>query len=343
METRANYLLVGLFVLVFTFGGFAFVLWLAKFQFDTDFRKYDIRYEGSVTGLNEGSPVRYRGVRVGEVTRIRLNPQDPEEVRITIEIDATTPVRSDTVATLELESIASGVLYVQLSETSKESAPLTVEPGEPRPVIESRTSGLQELFQGAPEIMRKVDSLLEKANDILDDENRGRIDSTLANLDDFSGVLADRGGDIATIIQDARITMESARDATAAMGKMAATFERETPRVFAQIEDTLRTFELMAQGIDRSVGLTAEHIETLIGDIRTSSKSFTSLSSELQAMIAENREPIRDFTATGLAELTVLVVELRDLAVALRRVTTELERDPARFLFGDRQQGYEAR
>lgn len=342
METRANYLLVGLFVLVFTFGGFAFVLWLAKFQFDTDFHKYDIRYEGSVTGLIQGSPVRYKGVRVGEVTRIRLNPEDPEEVRITIEINATTPVRSDTVATLEVESLASGALYVQLGETSKEAPPLAVKPGEPRPVIASRTSGLQELFQGAPEIMRKVDTLLASANEILDDENRGHVDSMLTNLDDFTGALADRRVDIATIVQDARIVMENARDATAALEKMATTFGRDTPKVFAQIESTLQTFELMAAGIDRSVGLTAEHIETLIGEARTASKSFTSLSSEVEAMVAENREPIRDFTATGLAELTVLVVELRDLAVALRRVTTEIERDPARFFFGNRQQGYEA-
>lgn len=342
METRANYLLVGLFVLVLAFGGFAFVLWLAKVQFDTDFQKYDIRYEGSVTGLIEGSPVRYKGVRVGEVTRIRLSPADPEEVLITIEIDATTPVRSDTVATLELEGLTGG-LYVQLSETTREAPPLTVEPGAPRPVIASRTSGLQELLQGAPEIMRKVDTLLASANEMLDEENRGRVDSTLTNVDEFTGVLADRSVDIATIVQDARIVMENARDATAALENMAVTFERRGPNVFAQIESTLNSIELMARGIDRSVGLTAERVGSLVGELRGSSRSFTSLTSEIEGMIAENREPIRDFTATGLAELTVLVVELRDLAVALRRVTTEIERDPARFFFGDRQQGYDAR
>ncbi len=60
-------------------------------------------------------------------------------------------------------------------------------------------------------------------------------------------------------------------------------------------------------------------------------------------MIAENREPIRDFTATGLSEFTGLLLEMQDLVMALNRVTTELQRDPARFFFGDRQQGYEVR
>jgi len=60
-------------------------------------------------------------------------------------------------------------------------------------------------------------------------------------------------------------------------------------------------------------------------------------------MIAENREPIRDFTATGLAEFASLLTQMRELVVALNRVTTELNRDPARFLFGNQQQGYETR
>jgi len=64
---------------------------------------------------------------------------------------------------------------------------------------------------------------------------------------------------------------------------------------------------------------------------------------EMQAMIAENREPIRDFTATGLSELAGLLVEMRDLVIALNRVTTEIQRDPARFFFGNQQQGYETR
>ena len=108
METRANYLMVGSFVLVFSAGLLAFVIWLAKFQFDTEFARYDIHYAQSVTGLKVGSPVRYSGVGVGEVIELRLKPDDPSEVLITIEIDRTTPVRGDTTATLEIEGLTGG-------------------------------------------------------------------------------------------------------------------------------------------------------------------------------------------------------------------------------------------
>ena len=123
METRANYLLVGLFVILFALGFLGFVIWLAKVQIDTTFAYYDIVYRGSVTGLKEGSPVRFSGVRVGQAVTVRLDPADPSQVRITIEVDRLTPVRSDTEASLEFEGLTEGVspitaVSVDLSDVS---------------------------------------------------------------------------------------------------------------------------------------------------------------------------------------------------------------------------------
>ncbi|MFQ5466669.1 MAG: MlaD family protein [Kiloniellaceae bacterium] len=132
METRANYLMVGSFVLVLAAGLVVFVLWLAKVQFDVKFDRYDILYDGSVTGLKVGSPVRYRGVRVGEVIEISLDPARPEQVQVTIEVESETPVRSDTVATLEIEGLTGG-LYVLLSDTTLAAPPLWARGGRSSP------------------------------------------------------------------------------------------------------------------------------------------------------------------------------------------------------------------
>ena len=91
METRANYLLVGSFVLLMLAGLAGFVIWLAKFQFETAFDRFDVRFAGTVTGLAEGGPVRFRGVRVGEVTAIGIDAEDPGMVTVTIEVAAATP------------------------------------------------------------------------------------------------------------------------------------------------------------------------------------------------------------------------------------------------------------
>ena len=342
METRASYLLVGTFVLAFTAGLVVFVIWLAKFQFDAEFARYEVRFTGSVTGLGTASPVRYSGVRVGEVIEISLNPDRPDEVQVTIEIDSKTPVRTDTVATLELEGLTGG-LYVLLIGKSPEAPPLTAAPGARYPVIASEASTLQQVIEGAPELVQKVDLLLARANDLLNPENRISMANSLANIDAFTTTLKDHSGDIGTLIQDAGATMDNVRKATANLEALAASLNASTEQLVTRADSTLVSIDSMASGIARAVEDSAGDAQSLIGDLRGAAQSLSRTSDEVQAMIAENREPLSDFTATGLTEFTGLLIEMRDLVVALNRVTTELQRDPARFLFGDRQQGYEVR
>lgn len=342
METRANYLMVGTFVVALAVGLLVFVLWLAKFQFDTEFARYDIIYKSSVTGLRIGSPVRYSGVRVGEVTDVRLDSKQPDQVLVTIEVDATTPVRSDSVATLEIEGLTGG-LYVLLSGGAPTAPPLTAAPGQKRPVIAARPSSLQQVLAGAPELVESVNLLLVRANDLLSAENRGHIAASLANLDTFTTSLAARSGDIGLVLQNANATMANLRDATATLGDLAESLKSDSGKLVARADDTLATIGGMASTVDTEISATAGDTRALIDDLRGTVDQFNSVSKEMQAMIAENREPIRDFTATGLSELAGLLVEMRDLVITLNRVTTDIQRDPARFFFGNQQQGYEAR
>ncbi len=342
METRASYLLVGTFVLAFAAGLLVFVIWLAKFQFDTEFARLDIHFKGSVTGLNVGSPVRYSGVRVGEVIDINLSPDHPDEVRVTIEIDSITPVRSDTVATLELEGLTGG-LYVLLIGKSPNAPPLTAAPGARYPVIASEASTLQQVIEGAPELVQKVDLLLARANDLLNAENRVSISNSLANIDSFTTTLKDHSGDIGDLIQNASATMKNVRKATMNLEALAENLNQSSTQLVARADTTMASIDGMATGITRAIEDSVEDAQALISDLRGTAQSLSKTSDEVHALIAENREPLSDFTATGLTEFTGLLIEMRDLVVALNRVTTELQRDPARFLFGDRQQGYEVR
>jgi len=342
METRANYLLVGTFVLAFTVGLVVFVIWLAKFQFETEFARYDIHVTGSVTGLQIGSPVRYRGVRVGEVIDIQLNPDRPEEVLVTIEVDAKTPIRSDTVATLEIEGLTGG-LYVLLSGTTLAAPPLKAKPGERRPVITAKASTLQQVIEGAPELVQKIDLLLARTNDLLSGENRANIAATLSNLKVFTTTLVENRDEMIALLHDASGAMTNLRGTTAALEDLAVQMKADSRELVARVNQTLGSIDVMARQIDTSVGGMAGDAKGLIGDLRGTAKSLTATSQQLDAMIAENREPIRDFTATGLAEFASLLTQMRELVVALNRVTTELNRDPARFLFGNQQQGYETR
>ena len=97
METKLNYALVGLFVIVLGGALLSAVLWLTvggteKKQYD----RYLVYFTESVAGLNPKAPVKYRGVEVGRVATIEIDPGNPERVEIVLEIERGTPIRQDT-------------------------------------------------------------------------------------------------------------------------------------------------------------------------------------------------------------------------------------------------------
>ena len=113
METRANHVVIGSFVLVVVIGLFGFVLWLAKIEIDQEFAYYRVTFVEAVSGLSLGGDVRYNGIPVGAVTAIEIARDDPSKVQVTLEVARETPVRADTVAKLELQGIT-GVAFIQL-------------------------------------------------------------------------------------------------------------------------------------------------------------------------------------------------------------------------------------
>ena len=111
METRASHIAVGAFELVLLVGLLGFVAWVARYTGQETYAYYDILYSGDVTGLNIDGPVRYRGIPVGRVVNMEIDPQDFDQIRITVEVLEGTPLREDSYATIEPQGIT-GVLYV---------------------------------------------------------------------------------------------------------------------------------------------------------------------------------------------------------------------------------------
>lgn len=151
METRARYVAVGSFVIILLMGFVGFLIWMAKVQPAGQYNTYNIDFVGSVTGLSAGSPVNYRGVPVGNVATIKLNPQNPDVVRVVVNVDKALTLRADTVASLEMQGIT-GFVFVQLSATSAASPPLQIKPGADHPVIPSAPSSLEKLMTSAPQV-----------------------------------------------------------------------------------------------------------------------------------------------------------------------------------------------
>lgn len=335
METRANYLMVGVFVVVLFLGLVGFVLWLGKFQAAMEYDIYDIYFEGSVAGLKEGSSVTYRGVTVGEVEEIRIAPEDLEKIRVTVQVSNSTPIKTDTLASLELQGITGGSV-VMLSGGSNEAPPLEPVGEQERPVIESQSSRLERFLEGAPALLESVQLLVHQASDLLNAENREAFSTTLRNVRTLSSTLADQAPQIAKIVEGAAETIDNLNTASRAVSEVSQSLS-------SNLVSALRSVESAVKNLETAGVQTSQEARALIDELQVTARTATSVAREVEALVKENRAPIRDFASTGLYELSTFLSELRSLIAGLNRVTTEVGRDPARFLFGSQQEGYEAR
>jgi len=132
METRAHYVAVGVFVLVLVTVGFIAVLWIAQTQLTTQYSLYDIYFRGPVSGLREGAVVEYNGVPSGRVKEIRIDPNNVEQIRVTVEIERNVVIKQNAAANLET-NILSGVSYIEVAGGTQDAPVLTAEAGSASP------------------------------------------------------------------------------------------------------------------------------------------------------------------------------------------------------------------
>jgi phospholipid/cholesterol/gamma-HCH transport system substrate-binding protein len=317
MENRASYTLVGAFVLVVLLAGAAFAVWLARFELKEERTFYYIYFRGSVAGLSEGSAVRLRGVPVGTVTGIAIDQRNVELIEVTIALKAGTPVKTDTTATLASQGIT-GVAYVSLTGGSNAAAPLLPREGKRRATIPSVASPLEKLFEEAPNVIASTGIVAARAAALLSEDNVARIASILRSVDDLATTLAARGA--------AEAARQLADDARAAMARV----EREATAAIGDTRVLLRDADRLVTGA-----------QPLLGDLRQGAQGFARLATQAEALVRDTRGPLRGFADQGLHEFSQFVVEARQLVAALQRLSLQMERDPARFLFGDQTRGFD--
>ena len=334
METKASRLLIGGFVLLVVVGILGFVLWLAKVEIDREFTRYRIIFEGSVSGLSTASDVLYNGIPVGTVTAIEIDPEDASRVRVTIEVASATPIREDSVATIELKGIT-GVSLVQIS-AGMSGPPLDARPGQDLPVIASKPSQFQELFTGTPEAINRFIVLVDRAARFLDEDNRQAIAGILADLNRLTTTLAGKSDDLDLLFDDLGATAADLRAAAGSVVSIAARSES----LLESADDTLAVARGTLAGVDQFVHDDARGFVAVASE---TARSVTAVADEISSLVATNRQPFNDFSGEGLYEIARLVTEMRELVANLSRLAERIESDPARFIFGDVQQGFEAR
>jgi phospholipid/cholesterol/gamma-HCH transport system substrate-binding protein len=331
METRASYLLVGIFALLAMLGFAVAIIWMAGANLRTDAMRYDIFFKGSVSGLKEGNAVRYRGIPVGVVTRMEINPDNVEEVRVTIEIPKKTPVKEDTVAALEYQGIT-GVGYIELSGGTHQAPLLVAKKGQERPVIPSRPSQLQELIDTAPELVTRITAVVDRVAILLNPQNQENIARSLDNMRVFTGALAAHSDELGTAVNSVTDAMTDTRAAA-----------REAETALREIGGLAKSLQALSTTLDKDFAGVGPEAKDALTEVRKTAVEFKRAAVVLADLVDRNKEPVNTFAASGLYELTQLLAETRVLVNALTRISSQIERDPSQFLFGKTQPGLEVK
>jgi len=322
METRAPYVLIGIFVVLGLAGLVLFGLWSAQFEDDSAWKRYRVVFEQAVSGLSIGSSVQYNGITMGSVTDLYLDPDDPRQVVAEIRVRENAPIREDTVARLSTSGLT-GLAFIQLQGGSPES--LLLHAGEDGdgdshnrqpPIIQSEISEWQRLFSASEDIATTASQVLIRISDILSDENAERVANTLENINTLTGALTQDE----TLISQ---TLINARDGSESLVS-----------VLDQANETLARFQTMLADIDAGL---IDNMPEFTSSIDQTLSRLASMSDRLDRVIADNEQAFADFGQEGLSQVGPALQELRVLLRDLSRIGGRFERNPAQFILSGEQ------
>jgi phospholipid/cholesterol/gamma-HCH transport system substrate-binding protein len=309
MEREANYITVGAFVLLVIALGTAFVIWYSDRGDKRDYQRYEIYFNGSVSGLSEGSPVRYLGVDVGRVVEMNLDPRTPDRVQVLADIDEDAPVSEETLASLSLQGVT-GLLYIDL-ERDKGNRPVMPRVPSQRgyQVIRSVQSDFDLLIASIPELFTQASSLAARVSDAFSDENIAAAQTTLQNV-------------------------------ALASEELAPTL-REARQLIADLRRTAGEIEAAAVGVRDVTDSAGPDVKLALERVRTVADNLAATSARLESFVAENQANIARFSDSGLKDLEYLIRDSRQAAQEFRELTRSLRNNPSQLIYEQSYPGVE--
>ena len=295
METRSNYVLVGSVTLALLVGLLVFIVWLAGLS-NKATKCFDIYFSQGVGGLNKGSSVNFQGVPVGQIEKISLLPDRPEFVWVRVQVDSETPVLQGTTAQIKGVGFT-GVSEIALEGAVKGGQPLTQVGPQGCPVVPASSGGLGALLNSAPELIDRIQRLTERLTELLSDRNQNSLSDILENVEKTTDVLAQRAPDLADAIGDARIAARQAGITAQRVGVLA----------------------------DSTTRLVNEQGKPAAEDLRKAIAAVQRSAENLDAMVADARPGVQNFSKTTLPEVNRLVRDLRELSTSLKGFSERLE------------------
>ncbi|MBL8472859.1 MAG: MCE family protein [Rhodocyclaceae bacterium] len=296
MENRSHALLAGVFVIAMGVFSLAGVWWMTGKR--EPMRDYLLVARGNVSGLTLQGQVRYRGLRIGKVVDIGLNPQDVREIFVRVSLPEWAVVTQGTRAQINQLGVT-GLAYVLLSDDGKDPRPLEGV-GEEPPRLNLESSMFDTLAVRAGEVVEQLRQLLARANAVAAPENTDKLARMLGNLEAVTADLTRLSRDLPELSAAAR-------------------------RVLS--DDNVERVNRVLSHVERSAGAVpplADELKALVQSLHAVSGRLDALSSEAGGEIA----------GSTLPRVNALVADLNRNSRQLGRVLSELENSPQALIFG---------
>jgi phospholipid/cholesterol/gamma-HCH transport system substrate-binding protein len=297
-------------LLVLAMGGL-FVYWYSDSRDHRDFTRYEIYFDGSVSGLEDGGTVRYLGVDVGRVLRVRLDQRAADRVVAIVDIDSTTPVSPRTLAQLSLQGVT-GLLYIDLLQESADGSTLKVLSNVPSlqyPVIRSVRGNFDSFVSSLPEVATRIGEISNRLNHLLSDQNLKAASDVVQNLQLASTNLP-------AVVSDAGQLISELRDAT------------QSARV--AIHD-----------VQQTTSTAGPDLTAAMNKLKTTTENLAAASAKLDALIADNRADITSFVRDGLPQIEALARDGRAAANEFKALSRSLKQNPSQLIYQPAAAGVE--
>lgn len=308
MERDARYAAVAIFALLAIAAAFAFVWWYSGQGDRRSYQNYEIYFDGTVSGLAQGSPVRYLGVDIGRVRSLAVSRSDPGRVKIVVEVDSEAPLSGATRARLGLLGLT-GLLYIdlQLDPESDPARPLAQ--GQRFPVIQSRKGDIEAFLEKLPDLVGDAGAVMARIESLLGDENLASVSDSLRNL----------------------------REASAELPAIS----RDTAALAAELRRTSAEVTTLAQRMQAIASNSQPGLEASLASARAAAEKLARTAESLERIVAGNEAALAGFAGSGVADLQQLVVDVREASVEVRALARTLRDQPASLLRESKERGVE--
>jgi len=317
METRANYALIGLFTLAVIAAGFGFVYWFHREGGLAERDTYRVVFDGPVSGLGTGAAVVFNGIRVGQVSGLSLNPDDPRQVVATIAVSQRAPVRADTTVTVEYQGLT-GIAALALRGGAPGAPPLASSNGEP-PIIKPQPGATGNLMTSGRDVMQRLEQILM--------ENQKALAGTIKNLETFTAAMAKNTERIDHI-------MASAESAVAGIDSVVNGKDGKP----GEVQEAIQSIKKLSDNLDTRAGETLESFRDLAKGLdkrtETISASIQELTTNLDKRIDSIGANLDRFSGRGLRNWEALAVDARRAVNTFERAVRNFDENPSRVIWG---------